>query len=107
VGCAAAKDGVIEGMCWGDWSGSLGGGSKGSAGCVEENEGVGVLDRQTYQGVPEVVDFAVRIVIGRPRTRRYAQGHGTQDLYRFGLPRWQTLRPIWGIKYGALRLVLG
>jgi hypothetical protein len=25
---------------------------------------VGVLYRQTYQGVPEVVDFAVRIVIG-------------------------------------------
>jgi hypothetical protein len=67
---------------------------------------VGVLDRQTYQGVPEVVDCAVRIVIGRPRTRRYAQGHGTQDLYRFGLPRWRTLCPVWGIKYGALRLVL-
>jgi hypothetical protein len=57
---------------------------------------VGVLDRQTYQGVPEVVDCAVRIVIGRPRTRRSAQGHGTQDLYRFGLPRWRALRPIWG-----------
>jgi hypothetical protein len=68
---------------------------------------VGVLDRQTYQGVPEVVDCAVRIVIGRPRTQRYAQGHGTRDLYRFGLPRWRTLRPVWGIKYGALRLVLG
>jgi hypothetical protein len=67
---------------------------------------VGVLDQQTYQGVPEVVDCAVRIVIGRPRTRRYVQGHGTQDLYRFGLPRWRTLRPVWGIKYGALRLVL-
>jgi hypothetical protein len=67
----------------------------------------GVLDRQTYQGVPEVVDCVVRIVIGRPRTRRYAQGHGTQDLYRFGLPRWRALRPVWGIKYGALRLVLG
>jgi hypothetical protein len=25
---------------------------------------VGVLDRQTYQGVPEVVDCAVGIVIG-------------------------------------------
>jgi hypothetical protein len=47
-----------------------------------------------------------RIVIGRPRTRRYAQGHGTQDLYRFGLPRWQALRLVWGIKYGALRSVL-
>jgi hypothetical protein len=35
---------------------------------------VGVLDRQTYQGVPEVVDCAVRIVIGNPSTRRYAQG---------------------------------
>jgi hypothetical protein len=58
------------------------------------------------KGVLEVVDFAVGIVIERPRTRRYAQGHGTQDLYRFGLPRWRTLRPIWGIKYGALRLVL-
>jgi hypothetical protein len=45
-------------------------------------------------------------VIGRPRTQRYEQGHGTQDLYRFGLPRWKTLRPVWGIKYGALRLVL-
>jgi hypothetical protein len=21
--------------------------------------------------------------------------------------RWRTLRPVWGIKYGALRLVLG
>jgi hypothetical protein len=30
----------------------------------------------------------------------------TQDLYRFGSPRWQALRPVWGIKYGALRLVL-
>jgi hypothetical protein len=30
----------------------------------------------------------------------------TQDLYRFGPPRWRTLRPVWGIKYGALRLVL-
>jgi hypothetical protein len=58
------------------------------------------------KGVPEVVDGAVRIVIGRPRTRRYAQGHGTQDLYRFGLPRWRTLRLVWGNKYGALRLVL-
>jgi hypothetical protein len=57
---------------------------------------VGVLDQQTYQGVPKVVDSAVRIVIGRPRTRRYAQGHGTQDLYRFGPPRWQALRPVWG-----------
>jgi hypothetical protein len=45
-------------------------------------------------------------VIGRPRTQRYVQGHGTQDLYRFGLPRWRTLRPVWGIKYGALHLVL-
>jgi hypothetical protein len=67
---------------------------------------VGVLDRQTYQEVPEVVDCVVRIVIGRPRTRRYAQGHGTQDLYTYVLPRWRTLRPVWGIKYGALRLVL-
>jgi hypothetical protein len=80
--------------------------------CAFEKHGytnvhVGVLDRQTYQGVPEVVDCAVRIVIGRPRTRRYAQGHGTQDLYRFGPPRWRTLRPVWGIKYGTLRLVLG
>jgi hypothetical protein len=58
------------------------------------------------KGVPEVVDCAVRIVIGRPITRRYAQGHGTQDLYRFGLPRWRTLRPVWGNKYGAMRLVL-
>jgi hypothetical protein len=58
------------------------------------------------RGVPEVVDCAARIVIGRPRTRRYVQGHETQDLYRFGLPRWRTLRPVWGIKYGALRLVL-
>jgi hypothetical protein len=49
------------------------------------------------KGVPEVVDCAVRIVIGRPRTRRYAQGHGTQDLYRFGMPRWRTLRPVWAI----------
>jgi hypothetical protein len=48
----------------------------------------------------------MRIVIGRPRTRRYAQGHGTQDLYRFGLPRWRTLHPVWGIKYGVVRLVL-
>jgi hypothetical protein len=47
------------------------------------------------KGVPEVVDCAVGIMIGRPRTRRYVQGHGTQDLYRFGLPRWQTLRPVW------------
>jgi hypothetical protein len=67
---------------------------------------VGVLDRQTYQGVPEVVDCAVGIVIRRLRTQRYAQGHGTQDLYRFGLPRWRTLCPVWGIKYGAPRLVL-
>jgi hypothetical protein len=58
------------------------------------------------KGVPEVVDCAVGIVIGRPRTRSYAQGHGTQDLYRFGPPRWRALRPVWGIKYGALRLVL-
>jgi hypothetical protein len=58
------------------------------------------------KGVPEVVDCAVRIVIGRPRTRRYAQGYVTQDLYRFGPPRWRALRPVWGIKYGALRLVL-
>jgi hypothetical protein len=36
------------------------------------------------------------IVIGRPRTRRYGQGHRTQDLYRFGLPRWRTIHPIWG-----------
>jgi hypothetical protein len=55
---------------------------------------VGVLDRQTYHGGTGVVDCAVRIVIGRTRTRRYAQGHGTQDLYRFGLPRWRTLHPI-------------
>jgi hypothetical protein len=46
--------------------------------------------------VPEVVDCAVGIMIGRPRTRRYAQGHGTQDLYRFELSRWRTLRPVWG-----------
>jgi hypothetical protein len=59
------------------------------------------------KGVPEVVDCAVRIVIGRPRTRRCAQGHGTQDLYRFKPPRWRALRPVWRIKYGALRLVLG
>jgi hypothetical protein len=39
---------------------------------------VGVLHRKTYQGVPEVVDCVVSIVIGRPRTRRYAQGHGTR-----------------------------
>jgi hypothetical protein len=45
--------------------------------------------------------------IARPGTRRYAQGHGTQDLYKFGPLRWRILRPVWGIKYGALRLVLG
>jgi hypothetical protein len=67
---------------------------------------VGVLVRKPTKGVPEVVDCAVGIVIGRPRTQRCAHGHGTQDLYRFGLPRWRTLRPVWGIKYGALRLVL-
>jgi hypothetical protein len=67
---------------------------------------VGVLDRQPTKGRPKVVDCAVRIVIGRPRTQRYALGHGTQDLYRFGLPRWRALHPVWGIKYGALRLVL-
>jgi hypothetical protein len=59
------------------------------------------------KGVPKVVDCAVGIVIGRSRTRRYVQGHGTQDLYRFGSPRWRTLRPVWGIKYGAQCLVLG
>jgi hypothetical protein len=47
-----------------------------------------------------------RIVIGRPRTRRYARGHGAQDLYRFGSPRWRALRSVWEIKCGALRLVL-
>jgi hypothetical protein len=31
------------------------------------------------RGVPEVVDCAVRNVIGRARTRRCAQGHRTQD----------------------------
>jgi hypothetical protein len=62
---------------------------------------------KTTKGVPEVVDCAVRIVIGRPRTRRYVQGHGTQYLYRFGLPRWRTLRLVWEIKYGALCLVSG
>jgi hypothetical protein len=41
-----------------------------------------------------------------PRTRRYVQGYVTQDLYRSGPPRWRALRPVWGIKYGALRLVL-
>jgi hypothetical protein len=68
---------------------------------------VGVLDWQTYKGVPEVVDCVVRIMIGRPRPRSYAQGHGTQDLYRFESPRWRALCPVWGIKYGTLRLVLG
>jgi hypothetical protein len=34
------------------------------------------------------------------------KGHGTQDLYMFRLPRWRDLRPVWGVKYGALRLVL-
>jgi hypothetical protein len=53
-----------------------------------------------------VVDCAVRIVTERPRTRRYAQGHGTQNSYRFRLPRWRALCHVWGIKYGALRLVL-
>jgi hypothetical protein len=57
----------------------------------------------TFAALPVML----RIVIRRPRTRRYTQGHGTQDLYRFGLPRWRSLRPVWGIKYGALRLVLG
>jgi hypothetical protein len=47
------------------------------------------------------------IVIKRPKTQRYAQGYETQDLYRFGPPRWRTLCPVWGIKYGALHLVLG
>jgi hypothetical protein len=42
---------------------------------INTDNGVGVLDRQTYQGVPEVVDCAVRIMIGRPKTRRCAQGH--------------------------------
>jgi hypothetical protein len=46
----------------------------------DQSTSVGVLDRQTTKGVPEVVDCAMGIVIGRPRTRRYAQGHGTQDL---------------------------
>jgi hypothetical protein len=73
--------------------------------CPRKEVVVGVLDWQTYQGVPEVVDCAVGIVIGRPRTRRYAQGHETQDLYRFGLPRWRTLRPVWRSS-SALRLVL-
>jgi hypothetical protein len=40
---------------------------------------VGVLDRQTYQGVPEAVDCAVRIVIGRPRTRRRSHKAKTED----------------------------
>jgi hypothetical protein len=66
---------------------------------------VGVLDRQTYQG-------------GTRDSRLCGEDHDretenskvcarrTQDLYRFGLPRWRTLHPVWGIKYGALRLVL-
>jgi hypothetical protein len=37
---------------------------------------IGVLTGKPTKGVPEVVDCAVRIVIGRPRTRRYAQDTG-------------------------------
>jgi hypothetical protein len=39
------------------------------------------------------------IVVGiaRPRTRKYAQRHGTQNLYRSRLPRWRTLCPVWDI----------
>jgi hypothetical protein len=33
-------------------------------GFILQVQGVGVLDRKTYQGVPEVVDCAVGIVIG-------------------------------------------
>jgi hypothetical protein len=37
------------------------------------------------------------------KVRARDTGH---KIYKFGLPRWRTLRPVWGIKYGALSLVL-
>jgi hypothetical protein len=59
------------------------------------------------KGVPEVVDYAVEDHDRETKNTKVRARHGTQDLYRLGSPRWRTLHPVWGIKYGALRLVLG
>jgi hypothetical protein len=63
------------------------------------------FNKATYQGgTPEVDDCGGDCQTWNSKVcaRTWAR-----DLYMFGPPRWRTLRPVWGIKYGALRLVLG
>jgi hypothetical protein len=67
----------------------------------------GVLDRQTYQGGTRGSRLCGEDRDRESENSKVRARHETQDLYRFGLPRWRTLRPVWGIKYGALHLVLG
>jgi hypothetical protein len=68
---------------------------------------VGVLDRQTYQGGTRGSRLCGEDRHRETENSKVRARHETQDLYRFGSPRWRALRPVWGIKYGALRLVLG
>jgi hypothetical protein len=68
---------------------------------------VDVLDRQTYQGGTRGSRFCGEDRDRETENSKVCTRTQTQDLYRFGLPWWQTLRSVWGIKYGALRLVLG
>jgi hypothetical protein len=66
------------------------------------------LTQQTYQGGTRGSRLCGGgLWSGDRELEGMRKGHGTQDLYRFRPPRWRTLCPVWGIKYGALRFVLG
>jgi hypothetical protein len=52
-------------------------------GTPNKEGGVSVLDRQTYQGVPEVVGCAMEDRDRETWNSKVRQGHRTQDLYRF------------------------
>jgi hypothetical protein len=72
----------------------------------EEEEDVGVLDWQTYQGGTRGSRLC-----GEDRDRETENSKvcaRTQDtrFIQVRVARVATLRPVWGIKYGALRLVL-
>jgi hypothetical protein len=78
-----------------------------AAAATEEAAAVGVLDRQTYQGGIRGSRLCGEDLLSGDRELEGTRKTQDTRFIQVRVTRVATLRPVWGIKYGALRLVLG
>jgi hypothetical protein len=71
------------------------------------NKFVGILDRQTYQGVPEVVDYAVEDCDRETENSKVCARTRETRFIQVRVAKVANPTSCLEIKYGALRLMLG